>query len=129
MMSPHRIGFYRELRHGDPEGPSLRAAIRNSEAPEETRLADYLDGAPVIATTGRLVDDVLDPAHTGVAVLETRTDGAWIWPGDLGYYVRNYHADINAEFLEHARSNNYTPPALDDRQMSEIIRQVRGDPE
>ena len=67
----------------------------------------------MLATTGRLVDDVLDPARTGVAPLDVRTDGAWAWPGDLAYYVRTYAVPLPPTFVEHMAANGWHPPEMD----------------
>ena len=36
------------------------------------------------------------------------TDGIWLWPGVLSYYIAKYHLAIDPEFVEHARSRNWT---------------------
>ena len=53
-----------------------------------------------MATTGNLVDDWFDNTK-GVAPQELRTDGEWVWLGDLAYYVEKYAVDLPQEFLEH----------------------------
>jgi hypothetical protein len=125
-MALRRVGFFAELKHGDPDGPSLREARCAGAQPDEERIAGYLNGGAVLATTGRLVDDILDPTQRGVALLETRTDGEWLWPGDLGYYLLTYHISLPLDFLEHARSLNFVAPQIDDARLQDIVRQVRG---
>ena len=40
--------FFRELRHGNPSGPSLREAIQSTPQPDETRIVGYLkSGKPL----------------------------------------------------------------------------------
>ena len=110
-MSLMRAGFYRELVHGDPDGPSLRMAAGRS-VPDLARIAAYLDGAPTLAATGSLVDDVLVAGRPGVAPLEIATDGVWVWPRDLGYYVRVHAVSLPEAFVRHMRDRQWTPPVL-----------------
>ena len=28
------------------------------------------------------------------------TDGVWMWPGDLAYYVKKYHLELDKEFVQ-----------------------------
>lgn len=34
------------------------------------------------------------------------TDGAWVWPGDIAYYVENYNILLPDEFIENVIKNN-----------------------
>src|SRR5262245_21477278 len=105
-------GFFRELRHGDPGGPSLRDVIATTPQPEQELIAHYLDTGEVLATTGSLVDDQLEPATREVARLEVLTDGIWVWPRDLSYYVMTYNAIVPSDFTEHMRRRGWRPPNL-----------------
>lgn len=29
------------------------------------------------------------------------TDGIWVWPDGLVYYVKHYHSKLNSEFVSH----------------------------
>jgi hypothetical protein len=35
------------------------------------------------------------------------TDGDWLWPSVLLYYVFQYHLQIDADFIDHARANQW----------------------
>ncbi len=35
------------------------------------------------------------------------TDGQWLWSAALLYYVAQYHLRLDAEFVEHARANQW----------------------
>jgi hypothetical protein len=107
-----RIGFFRELRHGDPAGPSLREGRGKLRPASTTQVVRYLMTAPALAVTGALVDDALDPARKGVASLEIATDGVWVWPRDLAYYVREYGVDVPAEFTAVVEERAGEPPVL-----------------
>jgi hypothetical protein len=40
------------------------------------------------------------------------TDGEWIWPTDLIYYVEEYHAELPAEFVARMASFGWSCPQL-----------------
>lgn len=102
-----RVGFFRELPHGDDDGPSLSHAVRDAPDADEHRLLDYLRaGVPYIVSPGAVLD-VLDgsgPVGTGTIL----TDGVWAWPDDLPHYVERYHVAVPEEFLEHARAAGWS---------------------
>jgi hypothetical protein len=96
------IGFFRQLRHGLPKGPDIHEALRVPLAPEERGpLAAYLRACPVFAATGSRGDDVLDPTRRQVSRIDTHTDGAYVWPEDLAYYVEVYGVRPPLAFIEH----------------------------
>ena len=35
------------------------------------------------------------------------TDGEWLWPGDLSYYVRKYALKLPEEFVETMQKNEW----------------------
>jgi len=83
------LGFYRQLRHGYPQGPDLTAAVDGSLASTaRTEVARYLRECPVVAATTQRADDVLDTRHTNISGINIHTDGTYVWPEDLAYYVR-----------------------------------------
>jgi hypothetical protein len=107
-----KVGFFRELRHGSKDGPSINDYRRHSAQPNEPRIVQYLNVAVTLATTGSVVDDALDATKKAIAPLEIATDGIWVWPRDLAYYVRNYHVVLPPEFVEHMRKCSWNPASL-----------------
>ena len=41
-----------------------------------------------------------------------RTDGEWVWPRDLAYYVRAYRVALPREFIANVRERHGRPPPL-----------------
>ena len=124
-MEISRAGFFRELAHGDPSGPSL---VRDKDALPESRrsrIARYLRGGAVLATTGRYVDDYLAPEQTRVAPLEVRTDGEWVWSGDLAYYVSQYGVSIPEDFLRRMEDRSWAPPTPTRAEVLEVRAKFR----
>lgn len=111
-MALSKVGFFRELRHGSSDGPSIRASESDSAQPDEVRIVEYLNGGATLAATGSVVDDALDTSKKAVAPLEIATDGRWVWPRDLAYYVREYHLALPQAFIEDMRARFWNPPRL-----------------
>ncbi|MET8405944.1 hypothetical protein [Streptomyces sp900116325] len=106
------LGEFHELEHGRPDGPSLRAAVRDEAGPDELRLVQYLRSGAVLAATASSVHDVLSPGHELIDGLRLHTDAQWFWYSDLAHYVERYHVALDEEFLQHARDQDFTSPQL-----------------
>jgi hypothetical protein len=109
------VGFYHELAHGSPIGPSLELARQATPSPDEPRLARYL-------AAGQLYRRVVDPPtpafdwfdrDLAIGPPHLLTDGVHVWPADLAHYVRTYHVPLPRSFLVHARRNIWRVPAVD----------------
>jgi len=120
------IGFYGELPHGAPQGPSLALARQAQGIPEEAQLVKYLESGqlyrravPLSETHPWLEppagDSTYDWFDTDIDIGPPHqlTDGVYIWPADLAYYVRTYHVRLPRAFVIHARNNDYQVPAVD----------------
>ncbi len=121
------VGFFMELPHGEPDGPSLRAAIRPVADPREAGIVAYLRAGTPFAVSGRMVSDVLSASDSFIAPLETYTDGVWTWPADLAHYVERYHVELPDDFVEHAAEQKWVPPALTDEELIEAMSRMEWD--
>lgn len=119
-MKLNRVGFFRELKHGDKFGMSLKKAVRNISSENEDRIVEYLDNGVVLCVTAGLVSDVLDESKGVIRNLEILTDGMWAWPSDLSYYVKFYHIEIDINFIEHIKKNEWTMPNKKDIDLSRL---------
>lgn len=114
------VGFFRELKHGRADGPSLREAMRDKGKPGESRIAAYLRAAPIMFHALGPVTDVLTPKGDYICAPNIHTDGAYAWPEDLAYYVERYHVALPAEFLAHLSAAKWTAPAAVDTSTLEL---------
>lgn len=119
-MKLKRIGFFRELRHGDEFGMSLKEAVRNTASENEDKIVEYLDNGVTFCITAGLVSDVLNESKGVIRNLEILTDGMWVWPSDLSYYVKFYHIELDTHFLEHIKKNEWTIPNKKDIDLSKL---------
>ncbi|HEX8971611.1 hypothetical protein [Oryzihumus sp.] len=120
------IGYFRQLDHGMPDGPDLVEAVA-VPLPEAERepLASYLRAGFPLVVTGSLGTDFFAPERGEVSRINTLTDGEFLWPEDLAYYVETYGARPPAEFLEHVKAQG-SPPKLDQDELATLTTQLRG---
>ena len=67
------------------------------------------EGCTVIVSPG-VTKDVIDETAGSAGTGSACTDGKWLWPDDLSYYVRKYNISIPADFLETMEENNWENP-------------------
>jgi hypothetical protein len=126
-MPVRDVGFFRELAHGDPAGPSLREVVGRGDPAVSDSLARYLDAGSVLAVTGTTATDVLSEDDAEAGRVSIVTDGAWIWPGDLAHYVRRYNVGLPAEFVDAAARRNWVPPELTTKDLARVEHELYPD--
>jgi hypothetical protein len=114
-----QVGFFREL-HDDPRLPSIRAAVRSSRHPDEDRIVAYLEAGFCLAACGGVQHDVFDPSSDRVTSPDMVTDGVFLWPGELPYYVATHGVELPADFVAHMRQNGWTVPTFTDLEKREL---------
>ena len=117
-MNIKRIGYFKEMPHGEPSDPSIKDFIGKEQSKTVIeKICSYLDsGIPVVACAG-IAPDVIHPEKGSAGAPTSMTDGTWMWPGDLSYYVKNYGLGLSADFIESMEKNDWiirlTPEELD----------------
>lgn len=111
-MALKRAGFFRELRHGDGNGPSIVACRAPDPAPDRERIAGYLRGGTILAATGTRVADWFEPGQEPSVALALLTDGTWVWPSDLAHYVEKHGVRVPDEFMEHMSGRGWEATAV-----------------
>ena len=108
-----RVLSFRELHwHHSPDGASLKDAVRPAPHPDRAGLLAYLRSGWCFAARPLVVPDYLRPEREMVSTSHWYTDGEWIWPTDLIYYVEEYHAELPAEFAARMASFGWSCPQL-----------------
>jgi hypothetical protein len=106
-----KVGFFRELEHGDTSGPSLDESRTDTPSPDEDRIARYLDAGHLYSASEGMVEDWLaDDSDLMIGAPHILTDGVYAWPADLPYYVRNYHVRLPRHFVMHIQRNEFQVP-------------------
>ncbi len=122
-----RVGYFREL-HGGMSLPSIREAVRSSAHPDAGRIIAYLESGICLAACGGVQRDVLDPLSRQVTSPDIVTDGVWLWPGELAYYVGTYRVELPEAFVAHMRRNGWTVPVLGEAKMRALCDHFIGVP-
>lgn len=103
-----RQGFFREMPHGDKYDPSIFLYIREKGDENESRIIEYLESGIVLIACGGVVNDVINPDNGNAGCPNMLTDGQWMWPGDLSYYVKKYHLMLDEQFIKTMVDNEWS---------------------
>lgn len=107
-----------------PAGPQLRRTRETSSVlsqrvfhdplrPEEIGpVAAYLRGGAAVLTTAARTKDLVFPDRSDHVPLGYRTDGTWIWPEDVLYYLERDQASPDPALLTHIRAQDYAVPEV-----------------
>lgn len=104
-----RQGYYKEMPHGDSSDPSIMNSIKGN-VPEKDNICNYLTNGQILAACGRVVYDVIEPEKGIIGAPDDMTDGVYLWPADLSYYVEEYDLRLSDEFIKHMKENNWKVP-------------------
>lgn len=96
------------------DGPDPAAHDRPAVHPQELDdVLAYLENAPVVLAARSYGPDALKPDATPSVPLTFHTDGTWVWPGGVAYYLRNHHVPPVPQLVQHIRDNDYAVPQVD----------------
>jgi hypothetical protein len=110
-----KVGFFRELDHGDSGGPSLEESRAETPGPDEDRTAAYMESGHLLSSSLDVAKDWLsDDPDVEIGPPHIFTDGTYAWPADLAYYVRNYHVRLPKHFVKHIQRNEFRIPVRGD---------------
>lgn len=89
-MKLKTIGYYKEMPHGQVTDPCMEEFINQEDVEQAEMICNYLrNGSALIVSPGETVD-ILHPEKGFSGTATAYTDGTWVWPGDLAYYVESY---------------------------------------
>ena len=116
------VGNFIELGYDDhPGAPSLVALRGKRTAAHKDRVVAYLRaGITFVMSPGR-DEDVLDPSKSAGSA-SIATDGVFVWPRTLAYYVEAYDVALPPELERHMERNAWTVPTTIDKSMLDLPR-------
>ncbi|TDV48643.1 hypothetical protein [Actinophytocola oryzae] len=99
----------------DPElGPRFAPDHpRMTDESERERVLWYLRSGTELLVTLATMPDVADPARGSVVPMTFRTDGRWIWPDAVTYYLEEHRLTPDPDLVAHIRTTDGPPPGLD----------------
>lgn len=87
-----------------------QSCIKTNSTKQKREVMKYLvSGAIVLATDACLVDN-LDPKKPKVVPVGYLTDGKYIWPNEMIYYLDRYDILPPKWFLDHISENGFRVP-------------------
>ena len=98
------FGFFDEI---GGTGGSLIAASRSEAQPDEANILLFLEDGLVLMESPDTIVDPLQPQLVAAPAV-VLTDGSWIWPAALMYFVRTYHVAVPDDFVAHMRSRDWS---------------------
>ncbi|MGI8308444.1 glycohydrolase toxin TNT-related protein [Saccharopolyspora hattusasensis] len=98
----------------DEQGRPVVADRQPVPAEKVAALRQYLENAPVVLASREDEEDQLDPERAASVPGTWHTDGAWLWPGAIAYYLTQYGVPPEAELFEHIRSRGFQLVEVDD---------------
>src|SRR5262249_35126040 len=95
---------------------------------EAGRVLAYLESAPVVYATDGFAPDRIDHNRGRAVPLTWHTDGVWVWPGSVTYYLRSYALPPDPEFVAHIRLRHFQPPAVSPEVKQAAMTAITGRP-
>ncbi|MFI9007331.1 TNT domain-containing protein [Actinosynnema sp. NPDC053489] len=95
------------------DGPAPTVTDRPAVHPQELDdVLAYLENAPVVLAARSYGTDAFKPDATPSVPLSFHTDGTWVWPGGVAYYLRHHHVPPVPQLVQHIRDNGYAVPPV-----------------
>ncbi len=73
----------------------------------------YLEKAPLVLAARSYGADAFKPDAPPAVPMQVHTDGTWVWPGGVAYYLRHHRVAPVPQLVQHIRDNGYTVPPVD----------------
>jgi Tuberculosis necrotizing toxin len=114
--APNGGGRLRTARIFDGPGPDGRPTVNRPplDPAEVGKVLDYLEAAPVVMTGQGMDSDRLAHDNPESIPLAFHTDGTWIWPAAVIFYLARYGVPPEPDLVQHIRAANFHVPDVDE---------------
>lgn len=107
------VGFFKDLPYGNESENRLADSVSKFSGEGYAEAISYLkSGVPFVVAPG-LSKDRISGKFEIIGPLILLTDGKYVWPSDLAYYLERYRVELPNDFLCHMRDNNWKIPPVD----------------
>ena len=121
-MELKTVGYYKEMPHGKDTDNSILDFINKGSQDNIDMIYQYLKSRVEFIVSPEVTHDIISPEKGTSGTASSYTDGIWLWPGDLAYYVKNYKLKLPDEFISTMAQNNWKiSKTLDDMDYEEIV--------
>ncbi|HEX6355739.1 ferredoxin [Actinophytocola sp.] len=93
---------------------------------ERDRVLDYLTNAPVVLAARSYDVDAFSPDRPPAVPLNFRTDGSWVWPGSVPYYLREHSIAPDPDLLDHIRKRQFRVPDVSEPARENAVGAITG---
>ncbi|MDQ7805309.1 glycohydrolase toxin TNT-related protein [Amycolatopsis sp. A133] len=116
-LGPEQPGpHFRIARIFDTVGPAGRPVINRPdlEVEEQDRLLEYLEHAPLVVPERGYDIDRLAATPEATVPVAFHSDGQWIWPAAVNFYLHKYGVSPEPDLVEHVRAVGFALPPVDE---------------
>ncbi|RSD22131.1 glycohydrolase toxin TNT-related protein [Amycolatopsis eburnea] len=116
-LGPEQPGpHFRIARIFDTVGPAGRPVINRPdlEVDEQDRLLEYLERAPLVVPERGYDIDRLAATPEATVPVAFHSDGQWIWPAAVNFYLHKYGVSPEPDLVEHVRAVGFKLPPVDE---------------
>jgi hypothetical protein len=123
---PSEVGGFRFAETADganEDGTPVVSPERGylTDPAERERLLGYLTAGAVVVETMRYGADRIDPTRQFAVPVVYRTDGVWVWPGAVEYYLRWHTIAPEPDFYRWIVAQSYACPPV----VAEVVGRAR----
>lgn len=111
-MKLKRVGFFSDLRYGEPSERRIADCVRDICTEDQGKYSVYLSSGRMIIASPGFSRDIFSPDKI-IGPLSMLTDGVYIWPSDLAYYVRSYNVQLPEHFIAHGDELGWMIPEFE----------------
>lgn len=88
----------------------LRKNCLEKPQKDKEKIVGYLKNGYALLFIPGVVMDLFRKDDYIIGAAHVLTDGTWVWPEVIAYYVENYNLQLPNEFIAHLELNNWTLP-------------------
>jgi SUKH-3 immunity protein of toxin-antitoxin system len=134
VQPPDEVGGFRFARtdDGTQEDGAPRVSPERgyvTDPAERERLLGYLTNGALVRETMRYGSDRVDPTRRFAVQVAYRTDGVWVWPASVEYYLRHHNFGLEPDFRRHVEAQGYrvaqAPAEVVDRAREATLERAR----
>lgn len=118
------IEIFDESKSIGEQASNLKDFVNAQPLENESEILSYLEKGIILFLRPVAVFDCLGDTGKFVGGANIYTDGNWLWKGYLPYFIKNYHVSLPMDFVEHARSNNWTLPEVSKKEEKLLAEEV-----
>lgn len=120
--------WMRQPRVYDGLGPDGKPVVNRPPLPpaDRDRVLEYLTKAPVVLAARSYDVDAFSPEREPAVPLNFRTDGNWVWPGAVVYYLREHSVSPDPDLVNHIRARRFVVPDVGDSARELAITAITG---